>query len=103
MDCPEHRRVSVLLGITARHIANIIEYIVKISTQGTVCYGVNINRLSIADCQQDGLATCSVVACVQNSDSRERAVFFFYALHFARSECLIHTTKPHVLSFKIIS
>ena len=36
MDCPEHRRVSVLLGITARQIANIIEYNVKISTQGTL-------------------------------------------------------------------
>ena len=76
MDCPEHRRVSVLLGITARHIANIIEYIVKISTQYPVCYGVNINRLSIADCQQDGLATCRNVACIQNSDSMESAVFF---------------------------
>ena len=103
MDCPEHRRVSVLLGISTRHIANIIEYIVKISTQGTVCYGVNINRLSIADCQQDGLATCRSVACGSLSMLEEYAVFFFTALYFARSECLTHTTEPHVSCFKIIS
>ena len=29
MDCPEHRRVSVVLGITSRHIVNIIELVSK--------------------------------------------------------------------------
>ncbi len=64
MDCPEHRRVSVLLGITARHIAHIMEYIVKISTQGTVCDGVNNNRLGAAGCQQDRLVLHVVLSHV---------------------------------------
>ena len=73
-----HRRVAVLRGITARHIANIIEYIVKISTQGTVCYGVNINRLSIADCQQDGLAPHVAMSHVFRIQIAGSVQFFFF-------------------------